>query len=275
VRDLVSANSDRRLAAIGIVNATDRESARAQAKSLQLEYPIAMHDFDQGGLAFVDLAAQPVSFVFVVGRGGGLAWMGDPVAEERKFLAALNAALALPEVVRIERPLHERLNKARGEYYAGRLSRALDMAVNEQKVAEKGADSALLDDARLLERAALDAQHTWLRAISEAAARKDATAYVSLLGACETGFARGEVAKDLERIEKELHKNNFFEMLVLDAKKYQALMEDRPVLFPSRKESAGDRFAKKLEGFVRSTSNSTNESRTAQALVDRNKFTAR
>jgi hypothetical protein len=275
VRDLLAANADRRLAAIGIANAVDKEAARTQARSLQLEHPIAMQDFAQPGSTYVDLGAHPACYAFVVGRGGGLVWSGDPLEEEKGLLAAVKDALLVPEVVRIAQPLHAKLAKGLGEYYAGRLSRALALAAEERKQAEKPAGAACLADAKLLEKTALEAQHDWLRKLSEAAASKDATVYVALLSACQTGFARGEIAKDLVRLEKEARKDGFFEMRLLDSKKYLAMLDERPVLFPARKDAAGDKFAKKLESFVRSTPNSTEETRTAQALADRYRFLAR
>lgn len=275
IRDLLAANSDRRLAAIGIASAVDRQTARTRAKALQLEHPIAMQDFAQPGSSYVDLSVHPACYAFVVGRGGGLVWSGDPFKEEKGLLAAVKEALGVPELVRIAQPLGPELSKALGEYYAGRLSRALALAQDQRKQAEKSADAARLAEAKLLENTALEAQHTWLSKLGEAAARKDATLYVALLGACQAGFARGEIAKDLERLEQEARKDGFFEMRLLDSKKYLAMQAERPVLFPARKDAAGDKFAKKLESFVRSTPNSTEETRTAQALADRYKFLAR
>jgi hypothetical protein len=92
---------------------------------------------------------------------------------------------------------------------------------------------------------------------------------------CKSAFARGDIAADLARLEKEVHKDTFFEMRLMDTQKYREMLDDRPILFPVRRDAAGDRFASRLEGFVRSTPNSTDETRTAKELADRYRLTAR
>ncbi len=275
IRDLLAANSDRRLAAIGICDFVELETARGNAKSLFLDHPIAIEKFEASHSPFVDSKIHPPCWAFVVGRGGGLRWQGDPARDEKAFLAAVADALDVPEVAKLERPLHEKLAKALTEYYAGKLSRALSLAADEREAAQKSPDKAGLEDAQLLEKAAHEAQLTWLRELENAAAKKDSTAYVALVRACKLGFAKGDVAKDLERLDKEAHKDGFFEMRLIDSQKYFEMFQDRPILFPARKEAAGEKFAKKLESFVRSTSNSTEETRTEKALADRYRLTAR
>jgi hypothetical protein len=98
---------------------------------------------------------------------------------------------------------------------------------------------------------------------------------VALVRACKAGLAKSDVQKDLDRLDKEAHKDGFLEMRLLESQKYLEMLDDRPVMFPARKESAGDRFAAKLESFVRSTPNSTDETRTAKALADRYRLMAK
>ena len=62
---------------------------------------------------------------------------------------------------------------------------------------------------------------------------------------------------------------------MLESHKYLNMLDDRPVLFPVRKEAAAESFAIKLEAFVRSTPNSTEETRTAKSLSDKYRQTAR
>jgi hypothetical protein len=275
LRDLLAANSDRRIAAIGIADDLELEAARAAAKSMGLEQPIAVDKLADSKSPYVDLATHAACFAFVVGRGGGLLWAGNPALDEKGFLAAVKDALARHAVVPVERRLHEKLGKALAEYYAGHLSRALTLAQDERKAAEKSGEKQVSEDARLLESTAKDAQLAWLREIGEATLKKDATRYVELVQVCKAGLARGDVAADLDRLEKEVHKDNFFEARLLDAQKYLELLDDRPILFPVRRDAAGDRFAGKLEGFARSTPNSTYETRTAKDLADRYRLTAR
>jgi hypothetical protein len=47
------------------------------------------------------------------------------------------------------------------------------------------------------------------------------------------------------------------------------------VLFPVRKESAGDTFANKLDAYARTATNATDEARTAKSLSDKYRQIAR
>jgi hypothetical protein len=275
VRDLVAANSDRKLAAIGIADGLELEAAKASAKTLGLEHPIALEDLAKSKSPYADLSEHAACFAFVVGRGGGLLWQGNPAQDEKGFLAAVKSALELHPVGRVERKLHDRLAKALTEYYAGRLSRAVAIAADDRKAAEKTGDKQWIEDTKLLDQVARETQLTWLRELENAAAKKDATTYVALVRACKAGLAKSDVQKDLDRLDKEAHKDGFFEMRLIESQKYLEMLDDRPVMFPARKESAGDKFAGKLEAFVRSTPNSTDETRTAKALADRYRLMAR
>jgi hypothetical protein len=275
VRDLLAANSDRRIAGIGIADGLALEAARSAAKSAGLEHPIAIEELSTSRCPYVDLAARAACSAFVVGRGGGLLWQGNPATEQAAFLAAVERALALHPVLRLERALREALGKALGEYYAGRLSKAVALAQSARKAAEKSEDPVLLADAERMESHARGTQLAWMRELGEIAVRKDALAYVLLGRACQAAFARGEVQTDLEELERAMHKDRFFETRVLEVQKYVALQDERPPFFPVRRDAAGDRFAARLEGFLRSTSNANDETRTARDLVDRYRLTAR
>ena len=275
IRDLLTANSDRQLAAIGIADKLEREVARANATSLQLRHPIALEAFVESRSPYVGDDPQRRCWAFVVGRGGGLLWQGNPATGEKEFLAAVKDALDLPTLVRIDHPLHERLAKALPEYYAGRISRALALAEVERLAAQKLQDIVLQSDALLLDRVAREVQFTWLREAQEAAAKHDSTNYVALANACKQAFTRAEFSRHFERLDKEARKNGFFETRLSESQKYFDLLAERPALFPARRDSAGDKFAKKLESFARSTPNSTLETRTAKALADRYQLTAR
>ena len=62
VRDLVAANSDRRLAAIGIADAIEADAARRQTRrSRRLEYPIALEDLSKSTSPYVDLPHTPLA----------------------------------------------------------------------------------------------------------------------------------------------------------------------------------------------------------------------
>jgi hypothetical protein len=275
VHDLLLANADRKLAAIGIANKTELEAARAQAKEMGLDYPIALEDLTKSDSPYVDLKAHAACWAFVVGRGGGLLWQGNPTVDEKGFLAAVKSALDLYPVARVERRLNDRLVKALGDYYGGRLSRADAAAQDELKAGQKVLDMQRVDDAKLLDKAVHDTQLAWLGKLTEASAQKDATTYAALERAAKIAFAKGDMQKDLDRLQNEAHKDGFFEARMLESRKYLSMLDDRPVLFPVRKESASDTFATKLEAFARATPNSTEETRTAKSLSDKYRESAR
>jgi hypothetical protein len=275
VRDLLAANSDRKLTAIGIANKIALEDAKTNAKALGLDYPIALEDLTKSTSPYVDPGAHAACWAFVVGRGGGLLWQGNPALDEKGFSAAVKGALDLRPVARVQRKLNDRLVKALAEYYAGHLTRAAVIADEEVKAGQKILDMQRVDDGIMLGKAARESQAAWLRDLSEAALNKDATTYAGVVRACKAGMAKSDMQKDFDRLEKEAHKDGSFEGRLLESQKYLGMLDERPVLFPVRKETAGDKFADKLEAFVKATPNQTDETRTAKSLADRYRLTAR
>ncbi len=275
VRDLLLANSDRKLAAVGIANKTELETARNEAKEIGLDYPIALEDMSRSDSPYVDLKAHAACWAFVVGRGGGLLWQGNPAVDDKKFLAAVKDALDLYPVTRVERKMNDRLVKALAEYYAGRLAKAGSLAEDEMKAGQKVLDMQRVDDAKMLDNAVRETQNAWLGKLTEASTQKDAAGYAALERAAKVGFAKGDAQKDLDRLQNEAHKDGFFESRLLESRKYLNMLDERPVLFPARKETASEAFATKLEAFARASSNATDETRTAKSLADRYRQTAR
>jgi hypothetical protein len=275
VRELLAANQDRRLTAIGFLRGAELAAAQEFARRAGLEHPLALVDPALPAPAYADLELHAAGCVHVVGRGGGLLWHGDALRDSKAFLGAVERALGAPALPRLERPVDVRFAKALGEYWDGRLSKAAALAAPLQQAAEKSGDAAAAADARVVQDAVRDAQVAWLAELRDAAATKDPARWLATSDALRAAFQKGEALKEVERLGKELKKDGFFEMRLRDAKTWRELCADRPVLFPERQDAAGDRFADKLASYVRSTANSTEETRTAQALLDRYRAAAR
>ncbi len=266
VRDLVAANQDRRIAAIGFLGAPDATAAQDFAQRVGLDHPLALA---AGPSPYADLDAHPAGCVHVIGRGGGVLWHGDAARDTKAFLESVDRALAAPDVPPLERRLDARLEKALEEYWSGRFAKAASLAQSVERAAAKSEDAAAERDAQLLQQAVTDAEVAWMRELRASAVRQDATAWLAQARAVAAAFPRSAASKEADRMEKDLKKEGGFASRLRDAGIWLDLCADRPVLFPERKDAAGDRFADKLASYVRSTSNSTEETRTARALLER------
>jgi hypothetical protein len=149
------------------------------------------------------------------------------------------------------------------------------LALDEIKAGQKVLDMQRVDDGKLLDKAVHETEISWLGKLTESVAQKDAIAYAAIERACKIGMAKGDVQKDLDRALNEAHKDGAFESRMLESRKYLNMLDDRPVLFPVRKESAGDTFANKLDAYARTATNATDEARTAKSLSDKYRQIAR
>ncbi|MCZ6598595.1 MAG: hypothetical protein O7B99_13210 [Planctomycetota bacterium] len=265
VVDLVSANQARELAAIGIASPIDEKIGADLALRRGIEHPVALTDLLGSGSPYVAGAVNGLTYAFLIGPSGELVWRGNPMKKEAGFLEAVRDALARHPLPRVEWPLHDELDPALAGYYPGELSRAESAAAKT----ESGAKPGLAADADYLQKRIGLAAIELLHDLREAVSKRRVDDFVVLRHFGRIAFPRGEIAKEIGRLEKEALKVTNFQNRMRDNEKWLDLQEDRPALFPARKSRTGNKLAKKLEKFLRSTSNSLRVTRTAQELLDR------
>lgn len=269
VRDVVHANEDRGLQAIGIM--ADDEESQTQARQAGLDWPIGLTSLRNSPSLYVTPAKQ--SRVFVIGRSGQLVWRGNPSSNRGAFLKALAAALNQLGAERIEGNLGESFGEALSLYYAESLSKALAQA-ERLKTAAK-ADEQMRVDAERLIIAAKESELSWLRAMRSAAKRRrDFDQYVRNIDGLVKAFAKTS-GKEAKAHEKATSRKSNNAQRLKDERKLQELQALRPALFPARKSKAHDRFAKSIDKFLSSKRLTDEAERRALDLTDRYRSTAK
>ncbi len=250
VADLLRCNTDRDLTAIGLAAPDDGDSARNLVGDHDLTHPIGLITPEETPYGGVTLA--------VVGRAGGLAWSGDPLADEKEFLGALSEALDTWPAPRLEHDFDEQLGDALEHYYAGRWARARKAA---KKAARKSPEGAAYLLGRLEEHERELSAH-----IPTLTGPRHHLELALLTRALERGLPRGELEKACEEQIAEA-KKTLSGISLVDGLTWAELQGSRPALFPARRDAAGRRFAKKLAPLTR-TAHDTEVTRLVRAMLE-------
>jgi len=264
MRDLVSANVDRGIGVVGVAHAAG-DDAPALLKQHEVPYPVARADLAKANGAYLDLATNGLVHAWVIDPNGALLWHGEPVDDERAFLAAVQAAYARTLVAPLEHALDAELEKATVAYLAGELK---DARARANKLAS-AKDEALAADAAALVGLVDATRDGWMAdARSRGAAGPDLR-YFEVVRAIRTALARTDAVKELDELEQDVRKHQLWRLRAQDLETWLDLRVERPALFPARVDGAGDAFAKQLESFGRSTFNSNEGTRAAKELLER------
>jgi hypothetical protein len=262
VVDLARANADRGLIVRSIAPELDTEQALERMQRWDADWRVGLVAEDAEGIWAQWALASPGD-VALVGRGGELAWIGM-LDDEKSLLKAVEELLPRPIVPALSPPSQAELDRALEKYWEGELSKAASLAES----AAKGADEALATAAQDLIDAVAEAEMSWPRELGEARRGNNELRYLRLLAAIEKAFPRGDAADAAEEIDKEARRDTFFPGRLHDGENYLELLEDRPILFPARKDSKGNAFARKLEKLLQASSNDIPSTQRARALLD-------
>jgi hypothetical protein len=264
VLDLARANVDRALVVRSIAPERDQEAATERLRGWGVDWPVALVAEDSESVWAQWALASPGD-VALVGRGGELAWIGM-LDDQKSLLKAVEELLLRPVVPALDAPSHAGLQKALEEYWSGRLAKAATLA----EAAAKGSkDEELRDAAQALVGAVAEAESSWPRELAAARQGVDELRYLRLLAAIELAFPRGDAAATAEEIDQQARRDPFFPGRLHDGEAFLALLADRPVLFPVRKDAKGDAYAKKLDKLLRATNNDIPSTQAARSLLDR------
>lgn len=269
MNDVVKANEDREVQAIGIME--DDEKSKTRAGEAGVAWPIGLTSLRNSPSLYVTPTKQ--SRVFVIGRSGQLVWRGNPSTDRAGFLKALAAALNQLGAQRIERNLGEPFDDALSLYYGESLTKALAQAKRLKTAARTDARQRV--DAEHLRIAAKDTELSWLRAMRAGAQRRrDFDKYVRNIDGLVKAFPRG-TGKEARAHEKATSRKSSNALRLKDERKLQALQIIRPALFPARKNKKHDRFAKRVNKFLSSKMLTNEAERRALDLLDRYRSTAK
>jgi hypothetical protein len=258
--DLLLAGEDRELVAISISDADAGDGAREALRDLHLEHPVGLSE--PGATPYFAPERTGLPFVHVVGRSGEVVWAGNPVRSEKLFLEALAGALAVWPAAPLERELAEPLWVAVALYHGGEWDVARKSA---ERAAKRAKDPDLAEDANYLVKVIDDFERDLLGVVSDNTGMRHQLRLARLYLALERGLPRSSAFGVAEELVKEYRKS-MTAAVFADALKWAELEAERPVLFPTRRDSAGKRFAKKIAGFVRNQ-NDTPLTRTVSGML--------
>lgn len=270
VAELLCANEDRDIAAIGISAGEPSEELSKRAEALGIDWPVALVGGEGASTVYYSPESLGEETLFLVGRSGELAWRGDPVAEESALLEAVDAALRAVAAPPIGRELNAELADAQASYYAGDWVEARSLARKLEKKhggEEDAASTAIVEDAKLLAELVDRHEHDIVVRASEAVGKHRYVEFLTIQEAVDRGFERTDAPKEIKELGKAAVKGMSGTMFD-DAQRWMELAEDRPVLFPVRQSSQGDRYAKKLEKFVKASPNDFGEKQWARKMLE-------
>ncbi len=238
------------------------------AKRPGVEHPLAFTTPEQS--PYFQPQMNGITYVTMIGRSGEVAWAGNPVEDQKQFLATLRQELVDGTAPALSINSSAALDDVLDDYYEGRWASARRKAEKRVKQLAKAEGQAELDEREDLQRiiqSVTDAERDHLADLSTALGDRKSYRFYWERNILLRAFPKGETAKAVEEMSKRPDRNNFAGSFI-DAERYFEFAQERPVLFPVRKSRDGDKFARKLEKFLRKTNNSVRVTQEAKALLE-------
>ena len=92
--DLLEANESRGLTLLSITTPAYPDETKEVLERFQVRHPVAREQPFGSDNPYVDGTANPITYMYVIGRNGDLAWRGDPTTELTECVEAVALALA-------------------------------------------------------------------------------------------------------------------------------------------------------------------------------------
>ncbi len=253
--DLVKLHASDGLKAVAFTAADEEDLFLSKARELGVEYSIGSVNWRGEDSPYLNLNQTPgPTYVFVVGRTGGVLWRGDHGTKTEEFLEAVQAALAEPIAPGLPATVPPALADAARLYVERDYAKAGAAAekVRAKHGKKKGPEAeAVAAEASAL--AELVAKHLagitqeLERAWSDADAEAIARAHRALLADFPKSGEAKDAAKRLSGAKPEADLHSAIQAWLA----WLELAETRPALFPARRGKAEKRFASKLESYLK------------------------
>ena len=255
VSDVVRANKERGLRAVSITVAVGDDKPDDHfvkvGREQGLEHPLGVADGFGEMSPYVNLnEAKALTWCFVIGRAGGVRWVGNPSRDEEDFLEAVRLAVAEEPLPPLPAAVPADYAKGIEQYVAGDLGRARDeLAKKAGRLEGKDAEAAAIGRS-LVE--ALDAHQRELTdALDRALSERDAEAFVVARRTLLARFAKAGAKKAVQSRERSLREDAELTAAIEAWTTWDALRMERPALFPHRADDASKRYAKALRRFLK------------------------
>jgi thiol-disulfide isomerase/thioredoxin len=271
VADVVRANKERGLRAVSITvlvgdDKPDDHFVKV-GREKGLEHPLGVADGFGEMSPYVNLnEAKALTWCFVIGREGGVRWVGNPSRDEEEFLEAVRLAIAEEPLPLLPASVPEDYAKGIASYVAGDLGSARE-ALAKRAARLEGKD----DEAAAVGRALVDAIDEHHRALSEsldsAVSARDAEAFVVTRRTLLARFGKAGAKKLVQSRERSLREDPELAAAIEAWTTWDTLRFERPALFPERADDASKRYAKDLRSFLKKAEEGAPGVGEAQALL--------
>jgi hypothetical protein len=251
--DLLAANADRGLRVISITTPANRDDTLAVVRERHLTHSVALENPFQSACPYVKIPLNPITYMFVIGRSGEVAWRGDPSRNLKACLEAVQKALIQPPGRFVEDHQHPVLSKAVQEFREGNLEAARVVALKMLKAQAKAKGSETAASARVAEQLIqrIDGiAEALVKDLDAAIAAKDALKYVTARDDLRRSFPKSDiVVKAREKIEA-AERDAEFAARATAAAEWRELERQRPALYPVAKDAASKSYAALLKKFA-------------------------
>ena len=267
LRDLKTANEDRGFDLVCLLPKQDDLQAFQQT----YEVSWAVAEFQQDSASpYLLSKSRSGNWVWVISRSGFVYWQGNPKNSEKEFLKTTATLLDQGAAPSLGRPLHSALDKAVASYRTGKWDaarKASNKLVKKHEGKPDPEDQIIFDDAKLLSRLVDEHEVQLSNQTLKALDKRKPLTYYLLRNSFDEGFPRSKVRKQLEQQFKENKKNLIRASSLADGTRVYEILSDRPVLFPARKSSVGDRIAEELAKALKKTNNDIEPTQRARELL--------
>ncbi|MCE9592724.1 MAG: hypothetical protein K8S98_00885 [Planctomycetes bacterium] len=230
----------------------DRELV-PEAQKLGIRHAIGFSSYFGDSSPYLNTNQHSLTYVYVVGRHGGIVWDGDPSTHLDECLTAVQRALRAPRCEPLGASYPPEVADAVAAYVDGAFDKALDLARKVEARFTKRKDAAAPKIATAARELAEKAETTKTKLIDAARAAHDSGSVEASLRAVrdvELAFPKSAEAKacrtSLDALAADPTKAN--EVAAWSA--WLALEGERPPQFPAKRGKAEDKFAAKLDAYL-------------------------
>jgi hypothetical protein len=253
VVDLLEAAEDRGLSVLSITTPAFPEETKKVIEGFGMRHAVAVEQPFGSPNPYVDAMANPVTYVFVIGRNGDVVWRGDPSTELDECVDAVARALDQRAERGLERRLHAELQEVVGLYFAGEWSQALKLAEkleHRHGRRSKGDSPTIAADAQALRERIAGLADGLLVELEKALDAQDAEGVVRVRHEITTLLPKSAWLERAEIQLTRLDEDDALSDAVVEAESWRRLAAERPALFPVRTDKASTKFVKALRRFV-------------------------
>jgi hypothetical protein len=236
------------------IAADTNDSTLRDAKKLGIEHSFALGGAMGGSSPYLDMSVNGnLTYAFVIGRCGGIAWKGDPSRDPEEYLQAVTRALTGAPAEPLPPTIRPELAGATKSYVLGELEAAEKDArkIHAQVEKRPDADAAAVKTGAQALLACIDATRTkLLDQLTAAAEAKDAERFERARSGLAAAFPRGDTAKRCAELVKTARADAGFASTCDAWAAWLELERTRPASFPASAAYGGAKYAQLVARYL-------------------------